>query len=441
MLIAKKIHQNLNESIGAIVANKENYVKNPRKDFTRKRKLSMNSTIRELLSMGGESLPKEMIKYSDINHVDITPSAFIQQRDKISPSALNDLFYKFNDLCKDSQTYRGYRLLAVDGSDIDCYRNKDSLNFAATPTTPKGFNKVHLNALYDVLNKTYVDVLLQPYLKQDEQGALIKMLNNRRFDAKTLIISDRGYEGYNTIMHLYRANNVDFICRVKHGTGGFRCIAKLPMMELDIDVSDEITTTQKNEDKARNRIYLQIKSKKDKISSPKTRIARWDFESPCAFTFRVVCFMLETGEYETVITSLNRNHFPASEIKKLYHMRWGIETSFRQLKYNVGLVNLHSKKDVFVEQEIYAALTMYNYCSRIVAAIPAENRQKTKHCYAIDYSVAVLICKQFIRKQNNNFIELIKRIAKHVVPIRPGRKDERNIKKKGFVGFTYRVAA
>lgn len=437
----KKIDNNFKKALNVIVENRECYVKHPKIDFTRNRKISMKSTMIEILSMGGESLPKEMLKFSDINNTEITTSAFIQQRSKILPSAFIDLFYTFNEYCNDNKNYRGYKLLAVDGSEIDCYRNPESPNYMKTKQSEKGFNKIHLNALYDILNKTYVDVLLQPRPKADEQGALVEMVNRNEFIEKNLIISDRGYEGYNTIMHLCRAKNVDFICRARHGKGAFRDIAKLPMMELDTDIRGEIATTQANEDKEKGRIFLQTGSNKGKKNSPKTKITKWDFESPCSFSFRVVRFLLETGEYETIITSLNRKDFPASEIKTLYHMRWGIETSFRDVKYSVGLINIHSKKDNLVEQEIYAAITMYNYCSRIANAVPVDASKEKKYTYKINYTVAVSICKKFVRKQKIDFESLIRNICKNTVPMRPGRKDERNIKLKGFVGFMYRVAA
>lgn len=61
-------------------------------------------------------------------------------------------------------------------------------------------------------------------------------------------------------------------------------------------------------------------------------------------------------------------------------MRWGIETSFRDLKYTLGLVNLHGKRDAFAEQEIWAALTMFNFTSRIVRE--AVVKQPTEGVYA-----------------------------------------------------------
>ena len=36
--------------------------------------------------------------------------------------------------------------------------------------------------------------------------------------------------------------------------------------------------------------------------------------------------------------------FPTEKIKQLYNSRWAIETSFRKLKYTIGLSNFHSRE-------------------------------------------------------------------------------------------------
>jgi len=53
-------------------------------------------------------------------------------------------------------------------------------------------------------------------------------------------------------------------------------------------------------------------------------------------------------------------------LKQLYHYRWEVETSFRKLKYTIGLTGFHSKKRNLIEQEIYARLILYNL-SEIIA--------------------------------------------------------------------------
>ena len=58
-------------------------------------------------------------------------------------------------------------------------------------------------------------------------------------------------------------------------------------------------------------------------------------------------------------------------------MRWGIETSFRSLKYSVGLIHLHAKKPDLVLQEIspvFSSSTSENYS----LSAPVEPRQGLK---------------------------------------------------------------
>ena len=75
--------------------------------------------------------------------------------------------------------------------------------------------------------------------------------------------------------------------------------------------------------------------------------------------FRVVRFRISGGCYETVYTNLDSETFPIGTIKELYRLRWGIETSFRELKYTIGLSCLHGKKTDFLLQEVFARLILY----------------------------------------------------------------------------------
>lgn len=88
-------------------------------------------------------------------------------------------------------------------------------------------------------------------------------------------------------------------------------------------------------------------------------------KSTYSISFRVVRFRITDTSYETIITNLDADDFSDEAIKELYQMRWGIETSFRELKYSIGLINFHSKKGDFIIQEVFARLTMYNFCEII----------------------------------------------------------------------------
>lgn len=435
---AKRIHENLEQAIGFVIENKERYVKNPNSDFIRVRKLSLYDTIHQILDMNGGSLKKELYHFSRFKQIDLTVSAFVQQRSKIRSSAFETIFKEFNTRCNDGQKFRGYRILAVDGSDVNHFRNPELESFVSHPGCEHGYNQTHVNAIYDLLNKTYVDILLQPKTKQNEPQALIDMISRNTFCGKNVIIADRGYEGYNLIAHILNKDNMDFLIRMKHDN--MRELKNLPMIKFDRDISFEVTTTQTKEDILHKRVYIQIQKKNMSYSS-KTIKRNWDFPSPYTLKFRVVRFMLDTGEYETVITSLPKEKFSIADIKNLYHMRWGVETSFRELKYAIGLINLHCKKEELIEQEIYAAIIMYNYCSRVAANAKVEQKDSKIYAYQVDFTMAIHLCKWYYKQRNMDFKQLILDICKYTEPIRPGRSDQRNIKHKRFVGFTYRIAA
>lgn len=88
--------------------------------------------------------------------------------------------------------FRGFRLLAVDGSTLNIPHNpNDSLTYLKSATAKKGYNSLHLNTLYDLQNKLYID-------------GTVQMVNQPRITSPTILIADRRYESYNTFAHLQR---------------------------------------------------------------------------------------------------------------------------------------------------------------------------------------------------------------------------------------------
>lgn len=121
-------------------------------------------------------------------------------------------------------------------------------------------------------------------------------------------------------------------------------------------------------------------------------------------------------------------------------MRWGIETSFRELKYAVGLTSFHSKKKEYIIQEIGARLILYNFCEVITANVILDKCTK-KHSYQINYKFAIHIYRYFISKRAEKSppdVEAL--ISKEILPVRPGRHDPRKVDHKKAISFLYRVA-
>ena len=404
------------------------------KSFSRKSTLTAETVIRLLIGAEGGSLAKILHDAG----IQATASALSQRRAQIPPEVFRTVFTNFNSTCADNEFFCGYRLLAVDGTAVNLPRNSAAPSFVQNDGIPNGVNQLHVTPLYDILNRTFADVIIQPEPKKDEIGALVTMLQRNDFEEKTLIIADRRFESYNLIGHCLEKPNTDFLIRIKQSRSAMREVAKLPLCELDCNISFAITTTQTNEDKQNGYIHLQV-SKKSKANS-KTRRGRWDFPSPYPMKLRVCRFLLDNGEFETVATSLPAS-FTLEDIKELYHLRWGIETAFRDWKYTLGLVNLHGKSDAFAEQEIYASLTAFNFASRVCNEVVVRQPKNGVYAYKVNFKIAVMLCKEHLRTPNTDGETLLKEIARYTVPIRPNRQDERNLRAKGFYGFVYRVAA
>ena len=81
----------------------------------------------------------------------------------------------------------------------------------------------------------------------------------------------------------------------------------------------------------------------------------------------------------------------------LYGLRWGIETSFRELKHVLGVKNFHAKEREYIEMEIWARLILYNFCSIITAHVVIEQKDKErKHAYQVNYTIAYQACHYFL---------------------------------------------
>lgn len=119
----------------------------------RNRKLSVADTIRLLIDAEGGPLDKIL----HATGIEVTASAVSQRRAQIEPSIFRAVFERFNFDCTDADNvlFRGFRLLAVDGTAVNLPRNPASASFVCNDGIPNGVNQLHLTPLYDLLNRTF----------------------------------------------------------------------------------------------------------------------------------------------------------------------------------------------------------------------------------------------------------------------------------------------
>ena len=446
MSIIRKVPiEQLNDVIKETASHIQDFTKSPT-DFIRNRKLNAETTLRTILNMQGNSLNAELLNaFPDMNER-MTASAFEQAKGKLKPDVFRYMFDEINRVLTTTKLLDDkYRVLAIDGSDFTTPFSPSSDRRFDTPSEDKPVCMTHANLLYDIENKSYQDIVIQPRSKANERDASIEMMKRLDTSIPNIVIMDRGYEGFNMIENCNRIPNLFYIIRAKTGKGGIKEISNLPDTDCDVDIELTVTTStafyMQNKDTMPNVHFISSPRKSHKVTMSKnTDYSRWDFENRCKVKFRVVKFRInEDGKdtWEALITNLNRFEFPIERMKEMYHKRWDIETSFRSLKYALGGINFHSKKDEFIDMEIYAHLIMYNVVSNTINQVNIIH----KKMYAVDFKMACCLVRQYFHRQNTKPLSrLLEEIGRYINPVRLGRSDKRKMKPKSPVWFVYRVA-
>ncbi|MBQ4501400.1 MAG: IS4 family transposase [Spirochaetales bacterium] len=454
-----RLRKRFNEAVSAFCSAEETrneYLVDPARDFTRKRKISLETLVSYQLFRGGGTGTTSLIDFFGPGTARPTQSAMIQRRDRIREGFHERLFHVTNRVLLKEVLYRGrYNLLACDGTDLNIMPDPaDASTYCTSPTVlcaePRGFSQLHVNALVNVLSGQFVDAEVQGLHEADERDACISMAERRPDDAEDIIIADRGYESWNLMAHLIRGKR-HFVIRIRDTEKGSLCCGLgLPEGEFDTWTKVRIVRTYSKAIRD-NPLYRFLASNSRFDFLPPSRLPNGRGHiAPVSdihyheIAFRVVRFRLgdDAGKtFEILLTDLSEREFPVRELKEIYHLRWGIETSFRELKYCDGLVNIHSRKRRHAEQEIFMAMIAHNL-SKAICLAACRPRKTGKHVYVINYRIAAYVCRRFVSRRDGGRagpMETVAELAKNLSPVRPDRTFERNVRAQSFVSFNYRA--
>lgn len=382
--------------------------------------------------MQSKSLNSELCEYfTDLNFLP-TSSALSQQRDKLDISAFQRIMYLFVNAFDDYKTWKGYHILACDGSDVNIAYDEKDVDTKKQNGNNKPFSQLHINGLYDCINHVFWDTSIDTAAKTRECAALMEMIMKHNYPINSIITADRGYEKYN-LMACCIENNQKFLIRTKdiNVYSSILSNLNLPDEEFDLNVTKILTRTQTNETKANKQKYTFI--------SNKSEFNYFGTKEFYKMSLRVVRFKITDDTYECLVTNLTRDEFDLTELKKMYHIRWDIETAFKVLKYIIGMISFHSKKRNFIQQEIYSAILLHCLTNIIADRIQIEQSDRRKHKYKVNISTAVTNMRLWLRKLIGT-AELMKRIKKYLAPVRPDRKYQRNMKPKSVVPFNTKAS-
>lgn len=433
---AKHYLLSLKREIGRMAETPNQYAKSS-VFFTRKRKIDFQSTVSFVLASAGKSLSNELLQFFSCKSTCPTPSAFIQQRNKLSETVFKKLFHSFSKSNIPNCTFKGYRLLAVDGSSLCTPPNPaDQDSYFPAVNGKKHFNLLHIHALYDILSHTYVDAIVEGGQVFNERSAFNQLVDRSDIQ-KAIVIADRGYEAFNTFAHCM-VKGWKFLIRVKDATSG-AVVTNLPLPDCEeFDAPVSLVLGRSRTKQARSiPNYKPLASNTVFDCFPASSEDGKEIQT-FEMNFRVVRFRISEDCFETVITNLPADQFPADMVKRLYSARWGIETSFRYLKKNIGLELVHAKKVESILHEIFARLIIYNFTA-LIAYQTSIRENIGKYRYKPSFTNAVLICRHlFLGKISPPEAEAC--IARCLIPIRPNRSIPRRSSAKHPACFNHRLA-
>lgn len=421
-----KICANLIEYLNKIIFSQDFLSRHRRseKDFVRERLLPFHTVVFFLMNMIKGSLQDELdcffkaIHTEEVSARTVTKSAFTKARRKLHHEAFIELgrhlvlFFYGHFPCR---KWKGFRILAIDGSTIKVPRTKECVDHfgAWNPAKGEACPVARISTLFDAINGIVVDAILRPK-EQGERSLAAEHLQHVK--ANDLILLDRGYPAF-WLFSAILSRQAHFCARVKSSW----------------KVIEEFSRAGKQDAV----IILR--------PSPASIVQCHDLKLPVSpLHVRAIRVDLADGETEILLTSvMDKDLYPHKIFKELYHLRWITEENYKAVKCRIEIANFSGKSVESVYQDFHAKVFALNLTA--VIAHPAQDviagqSDQKKHPYRINVTQALSKMKDsivllFVRCNITELlIKLHSLFIATIEPIRPGRKYPRKhtVQKRGF---------
>lgn len=321
---------------------------------------------------------------------------------------------KLRDRVPDEWLWCGRRVRLVDGSSVQMPDTRENQAAFPQPSAQKpgcGFPVARLTGLFDLATGTLVDLALGP-LAQAETTLFRTIWD--ALEPNDVVVGDRLYGAY-----------TDFVLLPPRGVD---CVFRL--------------NAKRKIDWRSGRAL----GRNDRlITWPKGRRPDWLSRDafaklPEQVTLRHIRFRctvpgFRAKEAVVVTTLLDPNAYPASDVAELYNRRWDAETDLRHLKTTMKMELLRTKTPDMIRREVWAYLLAYNLIRTLMW--DAADRERL-HPLRLSFKGTI----QEVRAlwpftagedpagRTDYYNALLRGIAHHKVPLRPGRTEPRLRKRR-----------
>ena len=388
-----------------------------KEDFSRNRKMNFVQTIAFIITGIPRSLQAGLIAFMEEYTKEMqsySKQAFSKGRLRLNPGAIKELFdltaENFYKLGK-YDTLKGYRVLAVDGTKYNLPNSAELAEVYGTQITG-GAPQVQAmgSCLYDVLNGILMDAQIHP-LKTSERDIAVSHMDRlmEMNPQKELLLFDRGYPSGELIREL-ESRGLYYL---------MRC-------------SREFCRGMKPTSYACNLTHTFTKN---------------GYTAAFRYIRLVLPTLNEKTTEEILLTNLPEKDFPVSEMTALYHLRWGIENKYDEVKNILEIENFSGQSDIVIQQDFYASMFLSNLAG--IAAYDnreeiekSHNSAENKYRYKQNINVTVSVLRDHVtemllvdsdRKRAKIFRRILRTLIPSVVPVVSGRSFPRYVMHKSLL--------
>ena len=354
-----------------------------------------------------------------------TAGAFTQARAKLSYKFFKDVNREsyaegwYSD--GDYQRYKGFRLLAIDGSKIrlpesESIREEFGKIRIKNQYMTGSYSGAQSSVMYDVLNECVLDSELAP----GKTSELSLAFGHLEFcNTQDLVLFDRGYSGYELFGTILK-KELNFVCRCS---------------KVAFNVVEDFLANTKCKDKIVTLVPCDETRRKIRGKQLAEKIQ-----------IRLIKVRLSSGETEVLATSLlDCKKYTRASFKHLYFLRWKVETFFDRIKNNLSLENFSGKTANSVKQDYYGTMLIANIESEITGDVDEELAKKRDNKYSQKVSKAVSFnsIKNEVfnllltsKEDSDIFVKQLQELFhKNAIPIRPNRSFPRKSNPKRSLNF------
>lgn len=405
--------------------NCENY-KNTQKSFTRNRKMNFKDYVWYLIFQKGRTASMELDEYlkqkNNSYKISISKQAFSKQRLNMKPTIFIDLYKDYlNDFYANSKdevkTYKGYHVLAVDGSIFEIPNTKELRELFKTQKNSSGHResaRARVSGIYDIENEFIIDATITD-CEQGEKNLAKKNVTEagKIIDlTKSIIIFDRGYPGIDLIWFLEKI--------------GAKYIFRLQSTNMYEKEKRHMITNDE---------WLKLDVCGDRLRKIEDEAIKKELKEIKNISVRFTKVILDTGEIEYLLSNISETIISENEMKSVYFKRWQIEIGYDILKNKLHIENFTGKTKITIEQDFYAQIYVFNLLQDIKhdanEKIQKKHEDKNlKYEYKPNVNLLagwlknILIAMIFVKgkkKKSELYNIILEKAEKNLVAINPNR--------------------